>query len=67
MEMIKLRIGNARFYYPDIMAVRGAVDMNADMATSPCCIVEVSSPSTARFDRSEKLLAISASSRSMST
>lgn len=57
MEMIRLRVGNARFYYPDVMAVCGAVDMSADVATSPCCIIEVSSPSTSRFDRSEKLLA----------
>jgi Uma2 family endonuclease len=57
MEMIRLRIGKTRFYYPDVMTVCGAVDMSADVATSPCCIIEVSSPSTSRFDRSEKLAA----------
>ncbi len=57
VEMIKLRIGKSRFYYPDGMVVCGSIDLSADTATNPCCVIEVTSPSTARFDRSEKLLA----------
>lgn len=33
------------------------IDLNADVTTDPCLVIEVTSPSTARFDRSEKLLA----------
>ncbi len=50
---MKLRVENRLFYYPDAMVV---CEPLADdfFETSPCVIVEVVSPSTARKDRLEK-------------
>ena len=50
---MKLRVEEKLFYYPDAMIV---CEPSADdfYETSPCVIVEVISPSTARKDRLEK-------------
>jgi Uma2 family endonuclease len=50
------RKDDTRFYYPDIQ-VSCDDENNAFYNTSPCLIVEVLSESTARKDRTEKLLA----------
>lgn len=50
------RKDDTRFYYPDIQ-VSCAEEDNPYYNTSPCLIVEVLSESTARKDRTEKLLA----------
>lgn len=47
---------DARFYYPDVQ-VSCVAETNRYYNTSPCLIVEVLSESTARLDRTEKLLA----------
>ena len=53
---MKLRVEERLFYYPDAMVV---CEAPADdfYETSPCVIVEVVSPSTARKDRLEKRFA----------
>lgn len=52
---VKCRTPDDRFYYPDVMVVctpgRDADTVRRD----PCMVVEVTSPSTARVDRGEKL------------
>lgn len=50
------RKDDTRFYYPDIQ-VTCDNESDAYYNTSPCLIVEVLSESTARKDRTEKLLA----------
>jgi Uma2 family endonuclease len=56
---MKLRIETAfrtRYYYPDVMVACESLD-DERWETAPCLIVEVLSPSTARFDAMEKLTA----------
>lgn len=57
MTDAKVRIGDERFYYPDIVAICRPVDDDDVYVTEPCLIVEVTSPSTRATDRREKLLA----------
>lgn len=56
---LKILAGNKAnsFFYPDIVVVCGALnfhDENKDVVTNPKIIVEVLSPSTEVYDRSEK-------------
>ena len=53
---MKLRVEEKLFYYPDAMVVCEA-PANDYFETSPCVVVEVVSPSTARNDRLEKRFA----------
>ena len=53
---MKLRVEERLFYYPDAMVVCEA-PANEYFETSPCVVVEVVSPSTARNDRLEKRFA----------
>ena len=53
---MKLRVEEQLFYYPDAMVVCGT-PADDYFETSPCVIVEVVSPSTARKDRLEKRFA----------
>lgn len=56
-QSMKLRIQTLHedyFYYPDLQ-VSCAPEVNQYYNNSPCLIVEVLSPETARIDRSEKL------------
>ena len=55
-EGVQLRIGDD-IYYPDAMVTCSASDTHSHMVFEPCLLVEVASPSTARLDRMEKLLA----------
>jgi Uma2 family endonuclease len=55
MSDMRLKVANDRYYYPDVVVVctpMGDLDL---VAEDPCVVVEVTSPSTARVDRTEKL------------
>ncbi len=52
---VKLRAAEDVIYYPDILVICGPIDPGAVVVSDACLVVEVTSPSTARFDRSEKL------------
>jgi len=54
---IKVGAGNDVVYYPDVVVICGAHDPADVITTAPCAIVEVTSRSTARTDRGEKLQA----------
>lgn len=54
---LKVRVGDTRYYYPDLLVTCGPADDDADVVTDPCLVVEVLSPSTASVDRREKLAA----------
>jgi Uma2 family endonuclease len=54
---VRLRAGDDVYYYPDVMVVCGRVAELDVIATEPCVVIEVTSPSTARIDRGEKLAA----------
>ena len=49
-----LRVGN-NAYFPDVMVGCSANDTEEYWAREPCLLVEVTSPSTARIDRTNKL------------
>lgn len=50
---VKLRVGDDAFY-PDVLVTCSPDDTHADMIFAPCLIVEVTSPSTSRIDRTSK-------------
>lgn len=52
---LKVQIGIQRVYYPDLLVVCGDVPGDTLVMHEPCLIVEVTSPSTGRIDRGEKL------------
>ena len=52
-----LKLSENTVYYPDVMAVCDPDDNDRLVRTSPCLIVEVLSPSTARVDYREKRIA----------
>jgi Uma2 family endonuclease len=54
---VRLRAADDAYYYPDVMVVCGAVSQQDIIVHEPCVVVEVTSPSTARIDRREKLAA----------
>ena len=51
---VKLRIEDI-FYYPDVMVACGEPPENEYLEDGPCLMVEVTSPSTEKTDRREKL------------
>ena len=51
---VKLQVSPSRIYYPDLMVVCDPSDTDDLIATRPCLLVEVRSPSTAAVDRREK-------------
>ncbi len=53
---VKLRAGDA-VYYPDVMVVCDQSDDDPMVKSAPCLLIEVLSESTARTDRTEKLMA----------
>lgn len=55
MSEMKLAAADDVFYYPDVMAVCGPLDLDAAIVRDPCFLVEITSPSTARYDKTEKL------------
>lgn len=54
---MKVWVSETVFYYPDVVAACDGSGADAYYRKQPRLIVEVSSPSTERIDRSEKLLA----------
>jgi len=52
---MKLRVGEATFYYPDLMVVCAPPPENPFYEEAPCLVVEVLSPSTEGLDPREKL------------
>jgi Uma2 family endonuclease len=60
MENIKVHIKTAtteRFYYPDLQVKCGGISSKNQIITHPKLIVEILSPSTERYDRSNKFYA----------
>lgn len=55
-EGMKLRIGEAAFYYPDVMVVCDEEQPDPYFETDPCILVKVLSPSTKSIDVREKML-----------
>jgi len=54
---VRLRVADDKYYHPDVMVICGRVAELDVVATDPCVVIEVTSPSTARIDRGEKLTA----------
>lgn len=54
---VKVRVAESKFYYPNVVAVCGPVDMDGSVIRNPCLIVEVLSPSTRAVDQREKVAA----------
>ena len=52
---MRVEVARDRYYYPDVTVVCTPVAESDIVARNPCVVVEVTSPSTARIDRSEKL------------
>ena len=57
MADMKVWVSETVFYYPDVVVACDGPNADAYYRKQPRLIVEVSSPSTERIDRSEKLLA----------
>jgi len=54
---VRLQAAHDIYYYPDVMVVCAPVAELDIIVREPCVVVEVTSPGTARVDRSEKLAA----------
>ena len=52
---VKVRVAKDKIYYPDVVVFCTPGDDEDLVIHDPCLIVEVTSPSTARTDRNEKL------------
>jgi Uma2 family endonuclease len=52
---IKVQVGDERIYYPDVLVLCTRRPGETLVVRDPCVIVEVTSPSTVRVDRGEKL------------
>jgi Uma2 family endonuclease len=52
---MRVEVARDRYYYPDVAIVCTPVVESDVVARGPCVVVEVTSPSTARIDRGEKL------------
>ena len=57
MSDMRVQVARDRYYYPDVALVCTAIAEADVVAREPCVVVEVTSPSTARIDRNEKLAA----------
>jgi Uma2 family endonuclease len=55
MSGMRLEAAGDRYYYPDVVAICTPIAELDIVARDPCVVVEVTSPSTARIDRGEKL------------
>jgi Uma2 family endonuclease len=55
MSDMRLEVAGDRYYYPDVVIVCTPIAERDVVARGPCVVVEVTSPSTARTDRGEKL------------
>jgi Uma2 family endonuclease len=52
---MRVEVANDRYYYPDVVVVCTPLAELDVVARGPCVVIEVTSPSTARIDRGEKL------------
>ena len=52
---MRVEVARDRYYYPDVTVVCTPVTESDIVTRNPCVVVEVTSPSTARIDRGEKL------------
>src|SRR4030095_1504987 len=57
MNDMRVQVSHDVFYYPDVVVICAPMAQLDMTATEPCVVVEVTSPSTARTDRGEKLTA----------
>ena len=57
MNDMRVQVSHDVYYYPDVVVICAPMAQLDVTATQPCLVVEVTSPSTARTDRSEKLTA----------
>ena len=55
MSDTRVEVASDRYYYPDVVVVCTPIAELDVVARGPCVVVEVTSPSTARIDRGEKL------------
>ncbi len=55
MNDMRLAAANDTYYYPDVMVTCAPLAELDVVAREPCVVVEVTSPSSARIDRGEKL------------
>ena len=54
---MRLQVAHDVYYYPDVLVICLPMNELDVTAREPCVVVEVTSPSTARTDRGEKLTA----------
>ena len=57
MNDMRVQASHDVYYYPDVVVICVPMAELDTTATEPCMVVEVTSPSTARIDRGEKLTA----------
>jgi Uma2 family endonuclease len=57
MNDIRVRVSHDVYYYPDVVVICAPMSQLDVTVTEPCVVIEVTSPSTARTDRGEKLTA----------
>ena len=57
MNDMRVQVAHDVYYYPDVVVICAPMAQLDVTATEPCVVVEVTSPSTARTDRGEKLTA----------
>jgi Uma2 family endonuclease len=55
MSDMRVEVATDRYYYPDVVVVCTPIAELDVVARGPCVVVEVTSPTTARIDRGEKL------------
>ena len=57
MNDMRVQVSHDVYYYPDVVVICAPMAQLDIVASEPCVVVEVTSPSTARTDRGEKLAA----------
>jgi len=57
MNDMRVQVAHDVYYYPDVVVICAPMAQLDITATEPCVVIEVTSPSTARTDRGEKLTA----------
>lgn len=57
MNDMRVQVAHDVYYYPDVVVICAPMAQLDTVASEPCVVVEVTSPSTARTDRTEKLAA----------
>lgn len=55
MSDVKVKANSETFYYPDIMVSCEEIEQNSLVCENPILIIEITSPSTEKIDRREKL------------